>query len=183
MLISDYAACALSFRLWWSLHYLIQSWIIRVGKCLQDHLVQPFTSMPTKPHHWMPHAMSCHFLGHLQQCWLHDFLGQPVQMLDSSFLWGNYCWWPTWISPAAWGHFLSSCLWLLAEETNHLSMTSFQAVVEWDKVSPEPPFPSRLLLKPVLQALPGSVVLLWTHCSISKSSLDWGAQSWTQDLR
>ncbi|KAK4810257.1 hypothetical protein QYF61_013072 [Mycteria americana] len=94
---------------------------------------------------------------------LHHLSGQPVPMLDNPFskeIFPNIQSKPLLMQLEA----ISSCpiACYLGEETDpHLSTTSFQAVVESDKVSPQPPvlqakqpqFPQPLLIRLVLQTL------------------------------
>ncbi|KAK4811654.1 hypothetical protein QYF61_022747 [Mycteria americana] len=95
---------------------------------------------------------------------LNHFPGQPVPMLDNPFSEVKF---PNIQSkpPLAQLEAISSCPITcdLGEETDpHLSTTSFQAVVESDKVSPQPPFlqaeqpqfPQPLLIRLLLQTLP-----------------------------
>ncbi|KAK4819028.1 hypothetical protein QYF61_024182 [Mycteria americana] len=94
---------------------------------------------------------------------LNHFPGQPVPMLDNPFSEVKF---PNIQSktPLAQLEAISSCpiACYLGEETDpHLSTTSFQAVVESDKVSPQPPFlqakqpqfPQPLLIRLLLQTL------------------------------
>ncbi|KAK4824048.1 hypothetical protein QYF61_009639 [Mycteria americana] len=95
---------------------------------------------------------------------LNHFPGQPLPMLDNPFSEVKF---PNIQSkpPLAQLEAISSCpiTCYMAEETDpHLSTTSFQAVVESDKVSPQPPFlqaeqpqfPQPLLIRLLLQTLP-----------------------------
>ncbi|KAK4811896.1 hypothetical protein QYF61_014929 [Mycteria americana] len=95
---------------------------------------------------------------------LNHFPGQPVPMLDNPLGEEKF---PNIQSkpPLAQLEAISSCpiTCYLGEETDpHLSTTSFQAVVESDKVSPQPPFlqakqsqlPQPLLIRLLLQTLP-----------------------------
>jgi len=78
---------------------------------------------------------------HLQGWQLHHFPGQPVPMLHNPFgeeIFPNF----QSKSPLTQLAAISSCpiSSCLGEETNtHLTTTSFQIVVEQDKVSPQPP--------------------------------------------
>ncbi|KAK4810173.1 hypothetical protein QYF61_010485 [Mycteria americana] len=101
---------------------------------------------------------------HLEQGWrLNHFPGQPVPMLDNPFSEEKF---PNIQSkpPLAQLEAISSCpiTCYLGEETDpHLSTTSFQAVVESNKASPQPPFlqakqsqlPQPLLIRLLLQTL------------------------------
>jgi len=87
---------------------------------------------------------------HVPQCHIYPFLESPRDGTTTS--WGSLCQCITSLSEkksfllcslnlpsATWGHSLSSYHCFLGEEANpHLNTTSFQAVVEADKVSPEP---------------------------------------------
>ncbi|KAK4817963.1 hypothetical protein QYF61_003483 [Mycteria americana] len=100
---------------------------------------------------------------HLQGWRLNHFPGQPVPMLDNPFSEEKF---PNIQSkpPLVQLEAISSCpiTCYLGEETDsHLSTTSFQVVVESDKVSPQPPFlqakqsqlPQLLLIRLLLQTL------------------------------
>ncbi|KAK4817095.1 hypothetical protein QYF61_027926 [Mycteria americana] len=96
-------------------------------------------------HHVPKHLIQTSFK-YLQGWRLNHFPGQPVPMLDNPF-----------------SHFLSSYHLLLGRRDRpHLSTASFQAVVESDEVSPQPPFlqaeqpqvPQPLPISLVLQTLP-----------------------------
>ncbi|KAK4828712.1 hypothetical protein QYF61_000550 [Mycteria americana] len=102
-------------------------------------------------------------LRHFQGWRLNHFPGQPVPMLDNAFSEVKF---PNIQSkpPLVQLEAISSCpiTCYLGEETDpHLSTTSFQAVVESDKVSPQPPFlqakqsqlPQPLLIRLLLQTL------------------------------
>ncbi|KAK4810277.1 hypothetical protein QYF61_015307 [Mycteria americana] len=95
---------------------------------------------------------------------LHHFPGQPVPMLDNPFseeIFPNTQSKPLLTQLEAISSHPITCY--LGEETDpHLSTTSFQVVVESDKVSPQPPFlqakqpqfPQPLLIRLLLQTLP-----------------------------
>lgn len=72
----------------------------------------------------------------------------------------------------------------LGEETNaRLATTSFQVVVESEKLYPEPSpgWTPQLPLLLVPQTFSSFAVLLWTCSHTSISFLEWGAQNWAQD--
>ena len=79
----------------------------------------------------------------------------------------------------------------LGKEANSHLTTSFYAIVESDKVSPEcpllqtkqPQFPQTLLTRLVLHTPHSFTALLWTRSRASVSLLQQGAQNWTQYLR
>jgi len=59
--------------------------IIKVGKDLKDHLVQPSTSYQYCQLNYSYKYYVYVFLEHLQAQWLHHFPGQPVPVLDHFF--------------------------------------------------------------------------------------------------
>ncbi|KAK4821035.1 hypothetical protein QYF61_012215 [Mycteria americana] len=112
-------------------------------------------------HHPLQKGSSCPF----REGWgLNHFPGQPVPMLDNPFSeekFPNIQSKPPLVQLEAISSRPITCY--LGEETDpHLSTTSFQAVVESDKVSPQPPFlqakqpqvPQPLPISLVLQTLP-----------------------------
>ncbi|KAK4820689.1 hypothetical protein QYF61_003609 [Mycteria americana] len=125
-----------------------------IAKCYWGH------KRPRHSHLWGCGGNSAMYLGGWR---LNHFPGQPVPMLDNPFSEVKF---PNIQSkpPLAQLEAISSrpitCY--LGEETNpHLSTTSFQAVEESDKVSPQPPFlqakqsqlPQPLLIRLLLQTL------------------------------
>ncbi|KAK4826281.1 hypothetical protein QYF61_006728, partial [Mycteria americana] len=120
-------------------------------------------TLPKPPlHHVSKHLIQTSFK-YLQGWRLNHFPGQPVPMLDNPLGEEKF---PNIQSkpPLAQLEAISSCpiTCYLGEETNpHLSTTSFQVVVESDKVSPQPPFlqakqsqlPQPLLIRLLLQTL------------------------------
>jgi len=113
------------------------------------------------------------FFEHLQGWGLHHCPGQPIPMSDHSFskelLPNIQCKHPLAGLEAIASHPIAS---YLGEETNtRLTTTSFQAVVESDKVSPQPPLlqtKQPQLPQPLLIRL---VALLWTHSSTAMTFL------------
>ncbi|KAK4831242.1 hypothetical protein QYF61_016474 [Mycteria americana] len=120
-------------------------------------------TLPRQPlHHVSKHLIQTSFK-YLQGWQLNHFPGQPVPMLDNPLGEEKF---PNIQSkpPLAQLEAISSCpiTCYLGEETDpHLSTTSFQVVVESDKVSPQPPFlqakqsqlPQPLLIRLLLQTL------------------------------
>ncbi|KAK4811173.1 hypothetical protein QYF61_019804 [Mycteria americana] len=105
-----------------------------------------------------------HFIIEVYQGWrLNHFPGQPVPMLDNPFsevTFPNIQSKPPLVQLEALSSCAIICYW--GEETDtHLSTTSFQVVVESNKVSPQPPFlqakqpqlPQQLLIRLLLQTL------------------------------
>ncbi|KAK4822882.1 hypothetical protein QYF61_021101 [Mycteria americana] len=120
-------------------------------------------TLPRPPLHHVPKHLIQTSFKYLQGWRLNHFPGQPVPMLDNPFSEIKF---PNIQSkpPLAQLEAISSCpiLCYLGEETDpHLSTTSFQVVVESNKVSPQPPFlqakqpqfPQPLLTGLVLQTL------------------------------
>ncbi|KAK4828376.1 hypothetical protein QYF61_026114 [Mycteria americana] len=120
-------------------------------------------TLPRPPLHHVPKHLIQTSFKYLQGWRLNHFPGQPVPMLDNPFSEEKF---PNIQSkpPLAQLEAISSCpiTCYLGEETDpHLSTTSFQVVVESDKVSPQPPFlqakqsqfPQPLLIRLVLQTL------------------------------
>ncbi|KAK4818296.1 hypothetical protein QYF61_010438 [Mycteria americana] len=120
-------------------------------------------TLPRPPLYHVPKHLIQMSFKYLQGWQLNHFPGQPVPMLDNLFgedIFPNTQSKP----PLAQLEAISSCpiTCYLGEETNpHLSTTSFQVVVESDKVSPQPPFlqakqpqfPQPLLIRLLLQTL------------------------------
>ncbi|KAK4809951.1 hypothetical protein QYF61_002908 [Mycteria americana] len=120
-------------------------------------------TLPRPPLYHVPKHLIQTSFKYLQGWRLNHFPGQPVPMLDNPFSEVKF---PNIQSkpPLAQLEAISSCpiTCYLGEETNtHLSTTSFQVVVESDKVSPQPPFlqakqpqfPQPLLIRLLLQTL------------------------------
>ncbi|KAK4818053.1 LOW QUALITY PROTEIN: hypothetical protein QYF61_004580 [Mycteria americana] len=120
-------------------------------------------TLPRPPLYHVPKHLIQTSFKYLQGWRLNYFPGQPVPMLDNPFSEVKF---PNIQSkpPLAQLEAISSCpiTCYLGEETDpHLSTTSFQVVVESDKVSPQPPFlqakqpqfPQPLLIRLVLQTL------------------------------
>ncbi|KAK4814463.1 hypothetical protein QYF61_018981, partial [Mycteria americana] len=120
-------------------------------------------TLPRPPLHHVPKHLIQTSFKYLQGWRLNHFPGQPVPMLDNPFSEVKF---PNIQSkpPLAQLEAISSCpiTCYLGEETDpHLSTTSFQAVVESDKVSSQPPFlqakqpqlPQPLLIRLLLQTL------------------------------
>ncbi|KAK4830514.1 hypothetical protein QYF61_011456 [Mycteria americana] len=120
-------------------------------------------TLPRPPLYHVPKHLIQTSFKYLQGWRLNHFPGQPVPMLDNPFSEVKF---PNIQSkpPLAQLEAISSCpiTCYLGEETDpHLSTTSFQVVVESDKVSPQPPFlqakqpqfPQLLLVRLVLQTL------------------------------
>ncbi|KAK4824093.1 LOW QUALITY PROTEIN: hypothetical protein QYF61_010604, partial [Mycteria americana] len=120
-------------------------------------------TLPKPPLHHVPKHLIQTSFKYLQGWRLNHFPGQPVPMLDNPLGEVKF---PNIQSkpPLAQLEAISSCpiTCYLGEETDpHLSTTSFQVVVESDKVSPQPPFlqakqpqfPQPLLIRLVLQTL------------------------------
>ncbi|KAK4810322.1 hypothetical protein QYF61_018264 [Mycteria americana] len=120
-------------------------------------------TLPRPPLHHVPKHLIQTSFKYLQGRGLNHFPGQPVPVLDNPFSEVKF---PNIQSkpPLVQLEAISSCpiTCHLGEETDpHLSTTSFQAVVESDKVSPQPPFlqakqpqfPQPLLISLVLQTL------------------------------
>ncbi|KAK4831732.1 LOW QUALITY PROTEIN: hypothetical protein QYF61_018862 [Mycteria americana] len=120
-------------------------------------------TLPRPPLYHVPTHLIQTSFKYLQGWRLNHFPGQPVPMLDNPFSEEKF---PNIESkpPLAQLEAISSCpiTCYLGEETDpHLSTTSFQGVVESNKVSPQPPFlqakqpqfPQPLLIRLVLQTL------------------------------
>ncbi|KAK4819924.1 hypothetical protein QYF61_015299 [Mycteria americana] len=120
-------------------------------------------TLPRPPLHHVPKHLIQTSFKYLQGWRLNHFPGQPVPMLDKPFSEVKF---PNIQSkpPLAQLEAISSCpiTCYLGEETDpHLSTTSFQVVVEGNKVSPQPPFlqakqpqlPQPLLIRLLLQTL------------------------------
>ncbi|KAK4832342.1 hypothetical protein QYF61_021871 [Mycteria americana] len=120
-------------------------------------------TLPRPPLNHVPKHLIQMSFKYLQGWQLNHFPGQPLPMLDNPFSEVKF---PNIQSkpPLAQLEAFSSCpiTCYLGEETDpHLSTTSFQVVVESDKVSPEPPFlqakqsqlPQPLLIRLLLQTL------------------------------
>ncbi|KAK4817034.1 hypothetical protein QYF61_026040 [Mycteria americana] len=120
-------------------------------------------TLPRPPLNHVPKHLSQTSFKYLQGWRLNHFPGQPLPMLDNPFSEEKF---PNIQSkpPLAQLEAISSCpmACYLGEETDpHLSTTSFQVVVESDKVSPQPPFlqakqpqlPQPLLIRLLLQIL------------------------------
>ncbi|KAK4818295.1 hypothetical protein QYF61_010437 [Mycteria americana] len=120
-------------------------------------------TLPRPPLYHVPKHLIQTSFKYLQGWRLNHFPGQPVPMLDNPFSEVTF---PNIQSkpPLAQLEAISSCpiTCYLGEETDpHLSTTSFQVVVESDKVSPQPPFlqaeqaqfPQPLLIRLLLQTL------------------------------
>ncbi|KAK4823556.1 LOW QUALITY PROTEIN: hypothetical protein QYF61_003300 [Mycteria americana] len=120
-------------------------------------------TLPRPPLHHVPKHLIQTSFKYLQGWRLNHFPGQPLPMLDNPFSEVKF---PNIQSkpPLAQLEAISSCpiTCYLGEETDpHLSTTSFQGVVESDKVSPQPPFlqakqpqlPQPLLIRLLLQTL------------------------------
>ncbi|KAK4811014.1 hypothetical protein QYF61_015718 [Mycteria americana] len=120
-------------------------------------------TLPRPPLHHVPKHLIQTSFKYLQGWQLNHFPGQPVPMLDNPFSEEKF---PNIQSkpPLAQLEAISSCpiTCYLEEETDpHLSTTSFQVVVESNKVSPQPPFlqakqsqlPQPLLIRLLLQTL------------------------------
>jgi len=106
------------------------------------------------PTYHVPRCHICPFLEHLQGWWLHHLPGQPHHSSWEKI-------YPN-IQPESPWHNLKPLPLILSpgEEANtHLTTTSFQAVIESNKVSPEPPLlqneqsqlPQSFPIRPVLQ--------------------------------
>ncbi|KAK4817239.1 hypothetical protein QYF61_005261 [Mycteria americana] len=121
-------------------------------------------TLPSPPLYHVPKHLIQSSFKYLQGWQLNHFPGQPVPVLDNPLGEVKF---PNIQSkpPLAQLEAISSCpiTCYLGEETDpHLSTTSFQAVVESDKVSPQPPFlqaeqpqlPQPLPISLVLQTLP-----------------------------
>ncbi|KAK4826053.1 hypothetical protein QYF61_004168 [Mycteria americana] len=120
-------------------------------------------ALPSPPLNHVPKHHIYTSFKYLQGWSLNDFPGQPVPRLDNPFgekIFPNIQSKPPLVQLKAISSFPMACY--LQEETNtHLSTTSFQVVVESDKVSPQPPFlqakqsqfPQLLLISLVLQTL------------------------------
>ncbi|KAK4818041.1 hypothetical protein QYF61_004568 [Mycteria americana] len=120
-------------------------------------------TLPRPPLHHVPKHLIQTSFKYLQGWRLNHFPGQPVPMLDNPLGEEKFPNIPS-KPPLAQLEAISSCpiTCYLGEETDpHLSTTSFQAVVESDKVSPQPPFlqakqpqfPQPLLIRLLLQTL------------------------------
>ncbi|KAK4819032.1 hypothetical protein QYF61_024397 [Mycteria americana] len=120
-------------------------------------------TLPRPPLYHVPKHLIQTSFKYLQGWRLNHFPGQPVPVLDNPFSEEKF---PNTQSkpPPAQLEAISSCpiACYLGEETDpHLSTTSFQVVVESDKVSPQPPFlqakqsqlPQPLLIRLLLQTL------------------------------
>ncbi|KAK4817862.1 hypothetical protein QYF61_001531 [Mycteria americana] len=120
-------------------------------------------TLPSPPLHHVPKNLIQTSFKYLQGWRLNHFPGQPVPMPDNPFSEVKF---PNIQSkpPLVQLEAISSCpiTCYLGEETDsHLSTPSFQAVVESDKVSPQPPFlqakqsqvPQPLLIRLLLQTL------------------------------
>ncbi|KAK4823484.1 hypothetical protein QYF61_002548 [Mycteria americana] len=120
-------------------------------------------TLPRPPLHHVPKHLIQTSFKYLQGWRLNHFPGQPLPMLDNPFSEVKF---PNIQSkpPLMQLEAISSCpiTCYLGEETDpHLSTTSFQVVVESDKVSPQPPFlqakqpqfPQPLLIRLLLQTL------------------------------
>ncbi|KAK4822811.1 hypothetical protein QYF61_020094 [Mycteria americana] len=120
-------------------------------------------TLPRPPLHHVPKHLIQTSFKYLQGWQLNHCPGQPVPMLDNPFSEEKF---PNIQSkpPLAQLEAISSCpiTCYLGEETSpHLTTTSFQVVVESDKVSPQPPllqakppqFPQPLLIRLLLQTL------------------------------
>ncbi|KAK4830412.1 LOW QUALITY PROTEIN: hypothetical protein QYF61_010943, partial [Mycteria americana] len=138
-------------------------------------------TLPRPPLYHVPKHLIQTSFKYLQGWRLNHFPGQQVPMLDNPFSEEKF---PNIQSksPLVQLEAISSCpvTCYLGEETDpHLSTTSFQVVVESDKVSPQPPFlqakqpqfPQPLLIRLLLQTLHQLLALLWTRSSTSMSLL------------
>ncbi|KAK4821752.1 hypothetical protein QYF61_000813 [Mycteria americana] len=120
-------------------------------------------ALPRPPLYHVPKHLIQTSFKYLQGWRLNHFPGQPVPMLDNPFSevkFPHIQSKPPLVQLEAISSHPSTCY--LGEETNtHLSTTSFQVVVESDKVSPQPPFlqakqsqlPQPLLRRLLLQTL------------------------------
>ncbi|KAK4817040.1 hypothetical protein QYF61_026166 [Mycteria americana] len=121
-------------------------------------------TLPRPPLHHVPKHLIQTSFKYLQGWRLNHFPGQPVPMLDNPFSEVKF---PNIQSkpPLAQLEAISSCpiTCYLGEETDpHLSTASFQAVVESDKVSPQPPF-LQAKQSQLPQPLPTRLVLQTLH--------------------
>ena len=132
------------------------------------------------------------FFEHLQELWLHQHPGQLILVPDHSFgeeIFPNIQPEPSPMQlEAIPSHPIASHV---EKETNlHFATTSFQVVVESNKVSPELPllqtkqsqFPQSLLLSFVLQ-IPHQLCCSCLHTVQGLNVLYWGARNWTHCSR